>query len=163
MENIAVYPGSFDPITNGHVDIICRSSMIFDKVIVAVAKNYQKKHLFAAEERVNIIKDVFKENEKVVVMTFEGLLVNFLDEIKVKVIIRGLRAISDFEFEFQLAQINRKLNGKVDTIYMMASEENLYISSGIVKEIAMLNGDVSKLVPSYVKVLLDKKFNKKTV
>ena len=163
MENIAVYPGSFDPITNGHVDIICRSSMIFDKVIVAVAKNYQKKHLFTAEERVNIIKDVFKDNEKVVVMTFEGLLVNFLDEIKVKVIIRGLRAISDFEFEFQLAQINRKLNGKVDTIYMMASEENLYISSGIVKEIAMLNGDVSKLVPSYVKVLLDKKFSNKTV
>ncbi len=163
MENIAVYPGSFDPITNGHVDIICRSSMIFDKVIVAVAKNYQKKHLFTAEERVNIIKDVFKDNEKVVIMTFEGLLVNFLDEIKVKVIIRGLRAISDFEFEFQLAQINRKLNGKVDTIYMMASEENLYISSGIVKEIAMLNGDVSKLVPSYVKVLLDKKFSNKTV
>jgi pantetheine-phosphate adenylyltransferase len=159
LENIAVYPGSFDPITNGHVDIICRSSVIFDKVIVAVAKNYQKKHLFSAEERVSIIKNVFQNNDKVVVMTFEGLLVNFLDNINVKVIIRGLRAISDFEFEFQLAQINRKLNRKVDTIYMMASEENLYISSGIVKEIAMLKGDVSKLVPGYVKGLLDEKFS----
>ncbi len=158
MESIAVYPGSFDPITNGHVDIICRSSKIFDKVIVAVAKNYQKKHLFSPEERVDIIRDVFTDNDKVVVMTFEGLLVNFLDEIEVKVIIRGLRAISDFEFEFQLAQINRKLNRKVDTIYMMASEENLYISSGIVKEIAMLNGDVSKLVPAYVQKLLSEKF-----
>ena len=159
MEDIAVYPGSFDPITNGHVDIICRSSMIFDKVIVAVAKNYQKTHLFEPEERVEIIKKVFKNNDKVIVKTFEGLLVNYLDNINVKVIIRGLRAISDFEFEFQLAQINRKLNRKVDTIYMMASEENLYISSKIVKEIAMLNGDVSKLVPDYVKDCLMEKYS----
>ena len=157
MENIAVYPGSFDPITNGHVDIICRSSKIFDKVIVAVAKNYQKSHLFSTDERMHIIKTVFKNNEKVQVMSFEGLLVNFLKTISVKVIIRGLRAISDFEFEFQLAQINRKLNKQVDTIYMMASEENLYISSKIVKEIAMLDGDVSKLVPSYVEKKLKEK------
>ncbi len=158
MENIAVYPGSFDPITNGHVDIICRSTMIFDKVIVAVAKNYQKTHLFTPEERVEIIEKVFENNDKVVVKTFQGLLVNYLDELDVKVIIRGLRAISDFEFEFQLAQINRKLNRKVDTIYMMASEENLYISSKIVKEIAMLKGDVSKLVPGYVKDCLTEKY-----
>lgn len=160
MENVAVYPGSFDPITNGHVDIICRSSMIFDKIIVSVATNYQKSHLFTPEERVAIIKEVFQNNPKVIVDTFEGLLVKYLDKINVKVIIRGLRAISDFEFEFQLAQINRKLNSKVDTIYMMASEENLYISSKIVKEIAMLNGDISKLVPPYVEKILKEKFNR---
>ena len=158
MENIAIYPGSFDPITNGHVDIILRSTMIFDKVIVAVAKNYQKSHLFTPQERVEIINKVFNNNDKVAVDTFEGLLVNYLDKINVKVIIRGLRAISDFEFEFQLAQINRKLNKKVDTIYMMASEENLYISSKIVKEIAMLKGEVGKLVPPYVQDCLYEKY-----
>ena len=159
MEKIAVYPGSFDPITNGHVDIICRSSKIFDKVIVAVAKNYQKSHLFTPDERMDIIKEVFKNNQKVITDSFEGLLVDYLNKIKVYVIIRGLRAVSDFEFEFQLAQINRKLNKNVETIYMMATEENLYISSRIVKEIAMLNGDVSSLVPSLVQKKLKEKFN----
>jgi len=159
MEKIAVYPGSFDPITNGHVDIICRSSKIFDKVIVAVAKNYQKSHLFSPEERMEIINEVFKNNSKVITDSFEGLLVDYLNKIKVYVIIRGLRAVSDFEFEFQLAQINRKLNNKVDTIYMMATEENLYISSRIVKEIAMLNGDVSQLVPPLVEKKLKEKFS----
>ncbi len=158
MGKIAVYPGSFDPITNGHVDIICRSSKIFDKVIVAVAKNYQKSHLFSPEERVSLINEVFKDNPKIITDTFEGLLVDYLNKINVYVIIRGLRAVSDFEFEFQLAQINRKLNYKVDTIYMMATEENLYISSRIVKEIAMLNGDVSQLVPPLVEEKLKEKF-----
>jgi len=158
VESIAVYPGSFDPITNGHVDIILRSTMIFDKVVVAVAKNYQKDHLFSTEDRVKIIEEVFLGNDKVVVDMFSGLLINYLDIKGVKVIIRGLRAISDFEFEFQLAQINRKLNRKLDTIYMMASEENLYISSKIVKEICMLGGDISKLVPQIVQKHLKEKF-----
>ncbi len=158
MEKIVVYPGSFDPITNGHVDIICRSSKIFDKVIVAVARNYQKKHLFTPEERMDIIKRVFKDNPKVITDSFEGLLVEYLNRVNVFTVIRGLRAVSDFEFEFQLAQINRKLNRKVETIYMMATEENLYISSKIVKEIAMLGGDVSNLVPPIVKTELEKKF-----
>ncbi len=159
MEKIAVYPGSFDPITNGHVDIICRSSKIFDKVIVAVARNYQKSHLFSHEERMEIIREVFRDNPKVITDSFEGLLVDYLNKINVYIIIRGLRAVSDFEFEFQLAQINRKLNKKVETIYMMATEENLYISSKIVKEIAMLNGDVSSLVPPLVKKKLKQKYN----
>ena len=158
MENIVVYPGSFDPITNGHIDIICRSSKIFDKVIVAVARNYQKSHLFSPEERMEIIKEFFKDNPKVIIDSFEGLLVDYLNKINVFVIIRGLRAVSDFEFEFQLAQINRKLNKKVETIYMMATEENLYISSKIVKEIAMLNGDVSSLVPPLVEQKLKEKY-----
>jgi pantetheine-phosphate adenylyltransferase len=155
---IAVYPGSFDPITNGHVDIILRSCEIFSKVIVAVANNSEKKGLFTPEERVEMIKEVFKDNPKIEVDYFNGLLVKYLKEKKVKVIIRGLRAVSDFEYEFQMALMNKKLWKELETVFMMSSENYMYVSSRIVKEIFSLGGCVKDLVPEYVRKKLEEKF-----
>lgn len=154
---IAIYPGSFDPITNGHYDIIERSCKIFDKIIIGVAYNSEKTGLFTPEERVDIIKEVFKDNPKVEVDRFNGLLVNYVKERNIKVIIRGLRAVSDFEYEFQMALMNKKLWGDVETVFMMSSENYMYVSSRIVKEIFSLGGCVKDLVPEIVRVHLTKK------
>lgn len=154
---IAIYPGSFDPITNGHYDIIERSCKIFDKVIVGVAINSEKTSLFSPEERVEIISEVFKDNPKIEVDSFNGLLVDYVKKRNIKVIIRGLRAVSDFEYEFQMALMNKKLGGDVETVFMMSSENYMYVSSRIVKEIFTLGGCVKDLVPEVVRVYLEKK------
>lgn len=155
---IAVYPGSFDPITNGHIDIIQRSCMIFSKVIVAVANNSEKKGLFTPEERVEIIKETFRSNPKIEVDRFDGLLVKYVRDRDIRVIIRGLRAVSDFEYEFQMALMNKKLWKEVETVFMMSSENNMYVSSRIVKEIFSLGGCVKDLVPENVRIRLEQKF-----
>lgn len=155
---VAVYPGSFDPITNGHIDIIQRSCMIFSKVIVAVANNSEKKGLFTPEERVEMIRETFQGNPKIEVVRFDGLLVKYAKDRDIRVIIRGLRAVSDFEYEFQMALMNKKLWKDLETVFMMSSENNMYVSSRIVKEIFSLGGCVKDLVPENVRIRLEKKF-----
>jgi pantetheine-phosphate adenylyltransferase len=157
---IAVYPGSFDPLTNGHADLICRASKIFPDLVVAVAKNPRKKTLFSAEERVEMIEQVMASRGiNVKAEAFEGLLVKYLKEKNSHVVIRGLRAISDFEYEFQMALTNRLLLSNVDTFFLMASEKFVFLSSGMVKEIAMFGGDVSEMVPKGVKEKLNQRIN----
>ena len=158
MCNIAVNPGSFDPLTNGHVDLICRASKSFKNLTVAVAKNPRKKTLFSAEERVSIIDEVMKKrNIPVKVEAFEGLLIHYLQEKKSNVVIRGLRALSDFEYEFQMALTNRSLDPNIETFFLMASEKFVFLSSGMVKEIAMFNGDVKDYVPKTVLLHLEER------
>ncbi|HDN98132.1 MAG TPA: pantetheine-phosphate adenylyltransferase [bacterium] len=160
MENkIAVYPGSFDPITYGHIDVIERSLKFFEKIIVAVSYNTRKKYLFTLEERVNMVKEVFKDRREIEVDSFHGLLVDYLRKKNVYIVIRGLRAVSDFEYEFQMALINRKLNPEIETIFMMPKEEFFYISSSLVKEIAELKGNLSYFVPEIVEKKLREKFS----
>ncbi|GAB4301620.1 MAG: pantetheine-phosphate adenylyltransferase [Desulfuromonadia bacterium] len=155
---IAVYPGSFDPITNGHVDIIRRSLRIFDHVVVAVARNSGKTPLFSIEERVQLIREVLKDDPQASVDTFDGLLVDFVRSRNARVIIRGLRAISDFEYEFQSAQVNRGLNPSIETLFMMTSVPYVYLSSSVVKEISSLKGEIETLVPPPVREALARKF-----
>lgn len=143
----AVYPGSFDPITNGHLDVIERASHIFEEVLVAVAHNDLKKPLFSAEKRIALIEDVTRHNPRIRVTSFDGLLVDFATSVSAVALVRGLRAVSDFEFEFQMALMNRKLQPKIETIFLTPREEFSYISSRVVKEIARLGGDVSGFVP----------------
>jgi pantetheine-phosphate adenylyltransferase len=150
---IAVYPGSFDPITNGHVDIITRGARLFDRVIVAVLVNEQKTPLFAADERVAMIREVFREEPRVEVDTFAGLLVDYAERRDANVIVRGLRAVADFEYELQMALMNRRLRN-VDTVFMMPAEQYTYTSSRLVKEVCMLGGDVKGLVPPLVEARL---------
>ncbi len=157
-EKVAVYPGSFDPITNGHVNIVERALAIFDRVIVAVAHNPNKVPLFSVEERVEMIKVALKNDPRVKVAAFQGLLVNFVEEQGAQVIIRGLRALSDFEYEFQMTLMNRKLNRKVDTIFLMTGFKWFYTSSKIIKEAASLGGSVRGLVPEIVHQKLKEKF-----
>jgi pantetheine-phosphate adenylyltransferase len=147
---IAVYPGSFDPITNGHLDIINRSSKVFDEVIVAVLINPQKKELFDIEERVKLIKNVVKDIPNVKVESFSGLLINFMSKKKSKVIIKGLRAVSDFEYEFQMSLMNSKLDPNIETVFMMASAGNSFLSSSSVKQVAMFGGCIRDLVPDVI-------------
>ena len=142
-----VYPGSFDPITNGHLDLIQRASRLFDRVIVAIAVNAEKSPLFSVEERVAMVRRTVEGIENVEVDSFEGLLVDYVERSGSQAVVRGLRAVSDFEFEFQLALMNRKLNERVETIFMMPKETYTFLSSRIVKEIARLGGDVSQFVP----------------
>lgn len=156
---IAVYPGSFDPVTYGHLDIINRSLRIFDQVIVAVAKNSNKSGLFTIEERVDLLRRVMADNGRASVDTFDGLLVDFVRSRNATVIIRGLRAVSDFEYEFQSAQVNRSLNQDIDTFFMMTSVPYVYLSSSIVKEVGSLGGNVDTLVPPLVKQALIDKFS----
>ncbi|MBI1920165.1 MAG: pantetheine-phosphate adenylyltransferase [Geobacter sp.] len=158
--SIAVYPGSFDPVTFGHLDIIERALKIFDKVIVAVARNAEKSSLFSIDERVALIQEVLGTNPRVEVDTFSGLLVNYVRSMEAKVIIRGLRAVSDFEYEFQLAQVNHTISDDVETLFMMTSVPYGYLSSSIVKEVSSLNGPVDELVPPQVKKALDAKYNR---
>jgi pantetheine-phosphate adenylyltransferase len=156
----AIYPGSFDPVTNGHVDIVERARKLFDEVVVAVAHNDEKQPLFPLEERLDLLRRTVGKIENVRIAQFNGLLVEFAKAEKAVAVIRGLRAISDFEFEFQMALMNRKLDAIVETIFLMPKEEYTYLSSRIVKEIARLGGDVSSFVPARVATALNKKFNR---
>ncbi len=159
---IAIYPGSYDPITNGHLDIIKRSSFLFDEIIVAVAKNSEKDtSFFSLKKRIRMIKKATSEIENVKVDSFDGLLVNYAKDKKAKVIIRGLRALSDFEFEFKMALMNRSLKDDVSTVFMMPHEKYTHISSSLVKEVSCLGGDVSKYVPVNVNTILKKYINEK--
>jgi pantetheine-phosphate adenylyltransferase len=150
MTRRAIYPGSFDPVTNGHLDVIERARKLFDEVIVAVAHNDQKHPLFSLEERLDLLRATIGRTKQVEIAPMDGLLVNFARERKATAVIRGLRAISDFEFEFQMALMNRKLEAAVETIFLMPKEEYTYLSSRIVKEIARLGGDVTDFVPPVV-------------
>ena len=147
MTRRAIYPGSFDPVTNGHLDVIDRARKLFDEVIVAVAYNDQKNPLFSLEERLDLLRTTIGDSKNVEVAPLDGLLVNFAIARQATAVIRGLRAISDFEFEFQMALMNRKLEATVETIFLMPKEEYTYLSSRIVKEIARLGGDVRDFVP----------------
>ena len=151
---VAVYPGSFDPATYGHLDIIRRASAAFDKVIVGVLSNSAKSPLFSVEERVNILTDATKENRNVEIRSFNGLSVNFARENHAQVIIRGLRAVTDFEYELQMAQTNRKLAPDVDTVFLTTSLEYAYLSSTIMKEVASFGGDISEFAPPEITELL---------
>lgn len=155
---VAVYPGSFDPVTYGHLDIIDRALKIFDGVIVAVARNSEKNALFTVQERIDMLTEILKDRPQARVETFDGLLVDYVRQAGATVVIRGLRAVSDFEFEFQLAQMNRNITREVETLFMMTSVPYSYLSSSIVKEVSHLNGPVDKLVPPLVKNALDAKF-----
>lgn len=146
----AIYPGSFDPITNGHLDVLQRAAGIFDQLIIAVARDNAKSSLFTVDERVELIRNAAAEIPGIVVMPFEGLLVNFAREQKACALVRGLRAVSDFEFEFQLALMNRKLEPNLETLFLMPREEYTYISSRLVKEICRLGGHIEQFVPPNV-------------
>ena len=154
----AIYPGSFDPVTNGHLDVIERARKLFDEVIVAVADNDEKQPLFSLKDRLNLLSDTAGKIDNVRIAEFKGLLVDFARQEEAGAVIRGLRAVSDFEFEFQMALMNRKLDGAVETIFLMPKEEYTYLSSRIVKEIARLGGDVSRFVPACVVKALKTKF-----
>jgi pantetheine-phosphate adenylyltransferase len=154
----AVYPGSFDPVTNGHLDVVERARKLFDEVVVAVAHNEEKQPLFSLEERLKFLQETVGKIDNVRITHFEGLLVEFALKQNAHAVIRGLRAVSDFEFEFQMALMNRKLEGNLETIFLMPKEEYTYLSSRLVKEIARLGGDVSSFVPVSVAKALGKKF-----
>lgn len=159
---VGIYPGSFDPITLGHLDIILRASRLVDKLIIGVLQNKSKRPLFTAEERVEFIRNVIKDipdANNIQVEDFDGLLVDFAQEKNASIIVRGLRAVTDFEYELQIAQTNHKLNPKIDTVFFTTSEEYSYLSSSIVKEIASFHGDISKFVPSSIVQLVYDKFN----
>lgn len=158
---IAVYPGSFDPATYGHLDVIRRASVSFDKVIVGVLHNSAKSPLFSARERVNILEKAVQDIPNVEVKAFEGLSVNFARENHAQVIIRGLRAVTDFEYELQMAQTNHKLEPSVETVFLTTSLEYSYLSSTIVKEVAFYHGDISKFVPDVVRERIREKMNQK--
>ena len=160
MATVAVYPGSFDPMTNGHVDIIRRGARLFDRIVVAILVNAEKAPLFTMPERVEIARAVFEDYPNVEVDTFEGLLVDYIVKRDAHVIVRGLRAVSDFEFEFQMALMNRRLNDRIETVFMMPAEQYTYISSRMIKEIFSLGGRVSGLVPEMVERRLREKMSK---
>ncbi|HUM01608.1 MAG TPA: pantetheine-phosphate adenylyltransferase [Thermoanaerobaculia bacterium] len=157
MKRIAVYPGSFDPMTNGHVDLIRRGCHIFDKVVVAVLRNVEKDALFDVGERLAMIRAVFRREPKVSVKAFSGLLVSFVRNEKAHVVVRGLRVVSDFEYEFQMALMNRRLDPEVETIFLTPKEELSYLSSRLVKQVHELGGNVSGLVPPLVLRALQRK------
>src|SRR6516164_6291332 len=140
MSTLAVYPGSFDPLTNGHVDIILRGARLFDRIVVAILVNAEKHPLFSIAERVEIAREVFKDQPHVEVDTFDGLLVDYVARRNAQVIVRGLRAVSDFEFEFQMALMNQRLNARIDTIFMMPAGQYTYMSSRLIKEVFALGG-----------------------
>jgi len=162
MSTLAVYPGSFDPLTNGHVDIIERGARLFDRIIVAIAVNAEKAPMFSMAERVDIAKAVFRNHPNVEVDTFEGLLVNYVERRKANVIVRGLRAVSDFEYEFQMALMNRELAASLETVFMMPAVQYSYISSRLIKEVFALGGKVHGLVPELVEKRLREKHTVRT-
>lgn len=157
MKGIIVYPGTFDPVTYGHLDVIKRVSSLFDKVYVAVAHSPEKNTLFSAEERVEMLRDVTDDLKNVTVEAFDGLAVDYATRRSAQVVVRGLRMISDFEYEFQMALTNRKLNPKVETIFMMPNESYSYISSRLIKEAAFMGADISDFVPDIVEKKLKEK------
>jgi pantetheine-phosphate adenylyltransferase len=156
----AIYPGTFDPVTNGHLDIIERAAKLFDKVIITIAVNSSKKPLFTKDERMDMIKNVTKKFKNVSVDVFDGLLVSYAKKKKASVIIRGLRAISDFDYEFQIALTNRKLEPEVNTIFLMPSEKYSFLNSSLVRELASFKADVKQFVPDYVFKKLKEKYKK---
>ena len=158
MDMTAIYPGTFDPITDGHLDIILRASKLFTKVIVAVAANQGKTPLFSLQERVGITEEVTKHLNNVSIIGFDNLLVDCAKQHQANVVLRGLRAVSDFEYEFQMAGMNRRLSPELETIFLTPAEQYEFISSSMIREIAKLNGDVSSFVPQYVEDKLHEKF-----
>jgi pantetheine-phosphate adenylyltransferase len=156
--SLAVFPGSFDPITNGHLDIVDRGLAVFDRVRMAILMNPEKRPLFSIEERIALIREAYRGNPRVEVDKFSGLLVDYAERVGASVIIRGIRAISDFEFEFQMALMNRRLNPQIETVFMMPAESYSYVSSRLVKEVFQLGGRVSDLVPAVVEKRLCEKF-----
>lgn len=156
--SLALYPGSFDPITYGHVNIIQRGLAVFDELIVAVAHNVRKQPLFTPEERMEMIRASVGDNPRIRITTFQGLLVHYAESVGANIVLRGLRAVSDFEFEFQLAHMNRRLAPQLETIFMMTGEEHFYVASNLVREIAQFGGDVAPLVPPLVAAKLKERF-----
>ena len=157
----AIYPGSFDPVTFGHLDIIKRSSRLFDEIIVGVLNNSQKNALFSIDERVNMIKELTREYPNVRVDSFDGLLVDYAKEVDATVIIRGLRAVTDFEYELQIAQVNHVQNASLETIFLTTSLNYSYLSSTVVREFASHGGDISRFVPAEIIPLIEDKYNVK--
>jgi pantetheine-phosphate adenylyltransferase len=155
--SLAVYPGTFDPITNGHVDILRRSLKLFDRVVVAIAENVRKQPLFTLDERRALISDALGRDPRLEVDAFQGLLADYCKRKGAVVVIRGLRAVADFEYEFQLAHMNRRLAPDVETMFLMTGEESFYVSSSLVKEVALMGGDVSRMVPPGVAKALEEK------
>ncbi|GAC15460.1 pantetheine-phosphate adenylyltransferase [Aliiglaciecola lipolytica] len=162
MHTKAIYPGTFDPITNGHADLIERAANMFSSVTVGIAANPSKKPLFTLEERVNLIKQVTSHLNNVEVIGFTGLLADFADTLDATILIRGLRAVSDFEYEFQLANMNRRLNPKLESVFLTPAEENSFISSTLVKEVAMHRGQVDEFCHPVVQKALQEKFHKQS-
>ena len=157
----AIYPGSFDPVTNGHIDIIKRAAAISDELIVGVLQNKEKTPLFSVEERVIMLREVTKNLKNVKIVTFEGLLIDFAAQMDAKVIVRGLRAITDFEYELQMSQTNRKLNADIETLFLTTSLEYSFLSSTTVKEVASFGGDISQFVPEFVAEKITEKIKEK--
>jgi pantetheine-phosphate adenylyltransferase len=156
--SLAVFPGSFDPITNGHLDIVDRGLSLFDRVRMAILVNPEKQPLFSVDERVALIREAYRGNRRVEVDTFSGLLVDYAERVGASVILRGIRAISDFEYEFQMALMNRRLDPQIETVFMMPAESYSYVSSRLVKEVFQLGGRVSDLVPPVVERRLSEKY-----
>jgi len=150
MSSLALYPGSFDPITNGHLDIVTRALGVFDRLILGLAVNSRKTPLFSVEERIEILQEVFRDEPRVEIHAFEGLTIQYAEECGANVIVRGLRAVADFEYELQMANMNRRLDPQIETLFMMTSEGYFFVSSQNVKEVASFGGDVSGLVPPVV-------------
>jgi len=157
MGRVAIYPGSFDPVTNGHLDVIARARAIFDHVVVAIAQNMSKEGLFTPEERAELLTSVLGKDDRLQVEIFSGLLVDYVHRRGSSIVVRGLRAVADFEYEFQLALMNRRLFPAIDTVFLMTDERNFYVSSSLVKEVASLGGDISDFVPEQVRVALARK------
>ncbi len=160
MNTIAVYPGTFDPITNGHSDLVYRAAKMFDTVILAIAHNPEKSPLFSLDQRIELARSVLTENDNVQITGFSGLLIEFARQCNANVVLRGLRAVSDFEYEFQLASMNRKLDCSIETVFLTPSENHTFVSASLVKEIARYGGDVSKFVHADVYAALQEKFKK---
>ena len=154
----AIYPGSFDPITNGHVDIVHRALNLFEEVTIAIFKNPQKDPFFSVEERLSLTSEVFKDTPNLKVTAFSGLVTEFAEQSNIFTIIRGLRAVSDFDYEFQMALTNRRLNAKIETLFLMTDATYAYLSSSLVKQLARFNGDVSPFVPQKIEKALKNKF-----
>jgi len=158
MEKIAIYPGSFDPVTNGHIDIIKRGCRLFDKVIVAILMNSQKSHLFSVEERIDMLKISLVDMPNIELDSFGGLLVDYAEEKKAHAVLRGMRVLSDFDYEFQMALMNRKLNRNIQTVFLMSGLKWIFTSSSIIKEAARFGGDINNMVPAIVEERLKEKF-----
>ena len=153
-DRVAIYPGSFDPLTNGHVDIILRGARLFDRIVVGILHNPEKSPLFSVQERVEMAREVFREHANVDVDAFDGLLVDYSSQRRASVIVRGLRAVSDFEFELQMALMNRRLGPDIETVFMMPAEQYTYVSSRLIKEVFALGGPIAGLVPEVVEAHL---------
>ena len=161
MKKTAIYPGTFDPITLGHTDLVCRASRLFSHVIVGIASNPQKRTLFSLEERINMAKESLADHPNVKILSFNGLLIDFAQEQNANVLIRGMRAVSDFEFEFQLASMNRALAPNIESVFLTPTEKYSFLSSTLVREVSQLGGDISSFVHPAVKTALQEKYHNK--